>query len=234
MHIQETSVTVDNKSVCLRELSIESFEAVCSDFTQDQLASGHLRRLNNQVVAAAIVEIDGKPVDHASASPRSAFPLSRHWAILEAAYRSFLPTSNIPPSASGDRVEVTLRSGRRVTLQALSVDQEERIEIEGRYQPREWARALHDKVAASIVLVDGEPVLRPAFDARVSIPGAVDWSTLQEAFRALNQPESPADFLPVTRSSPGSSARWSSSAATATSPTTSSSAGSLPPTSAGS
>lgn len=189
--------TPSGRLVILRELCVEAEEAVARMFTADQARRSKRSAWERELIAAAIHSIDGVVVDHSTFKPKSTFPLVADWNVLGRAYGTLpvAPAEELVGDGDG-LVLISVGDGREVKMGRLSIDQEEQIELAGSYGPRDWQRAMNDKVAASIVEVDGTKV-GAGFDARVELPLSRYWATLGAAYAQLNGLlEDAASFFP--------------------------------------
>jgi hypothetical protein len=197
------------KTVKLRELTVEQLELIASEFGEDQVQMQQ-RALANASVAAAIIEIDGKPIDHATWSPREEFPRSPDWSALRS---SFQELSGLQEQATAlfqsakaqdGSMTVTLpSSGRRVTLRMLDEEEIEKLERDGKYAATDWQRLRNDRAALAIASVDGQAINRETFKARLEFPTASDWNVLSSIAEAMTQ-EDPDFFRePIRRFLPG-------------------------------
>ncbi len=181
------------------DLTIDQAELVASDFRQsDMNTPAGEARFETACAAAGIVSVNGAPVDHATFDARSRIRRARDWSFLKAAQRRAI---GIPEqqgamremrTLDGDRREVRLPSGRMVVIRPLDEEGIESVLRSGNYGATDWLRMMNDLAALAIESVDGTPVNRETFRARVEFPGNADWNLLrmiQQADVAYEDPE---------------------------------------------
>ncbi|MCC6546229.1 hypothetical protein IT570_03585 [Candidatus Sumerlaeota bacterium] len=193
------STQISGKEITFEEPSIGAVEQIARDFEGDLRQPNIYAHFMRDMAAIAIVQIDGKPVDHGTFDARETFPRIREWQKLQSAYNKLMGADELAVSLqealkelrSNDYSECTLKlpSGKAVLLRPLTIKQDEEIEKKGHYQLKDGLRALHDKINAAIVQVDGAAVDHSTFNARVAFPFYKDWQLLTSVYPFFDQDE---------------------------------------------
>lgn len=200
MNLRSAKISVNNRILILTELQVLTYEALITGYTPQQLANGHGGRLQRELLCHAIVSVDGAPPIESAL--RSIFPLARHWASINAAYVRLVDADSMMGQLNGITPEsnsatITLSGGTVVVLRSLTADEDESIDIR-EHRGRHQVSALHSKIVAALVSIDGRTVDPTICDPRLEIPRAADWQLMAGAFQILNQPVDIPDFLPET------------------------------------
>lgn len=181
--------------ITMRILTVQEMEAIASEYSAEALNAGRGNRFGRDLIAASISHINDIPIDPERFDARKEFPLSKDWNFLEKAYAKLNGLDRLP--STSDNI-IILFSGRRVILTPLTVDQDESLELKNRYGAADWLRRKHDRIAASISNIDGNPIDPTVCDLRVEIPLANDWILLRTALDKIELSDEVADFLPNT------------------------------------
>lgn len=212
MHSSLIITLASGTTLHLQPVTVAAAEAIAQEYTPAEFQAQQdrvLRQLaENSIVA--IEEPSGiKEHVTSSAELRRRFPLLRDWATIKKAYAKITQLDRIETivrstleqiDAGADAVTFHLPSGQQVTLKPLTLDDAERIDLQGNYTANEFMRALHDKIAAAITHVDGRPTDPATFDPRVQFPNYADWFHLSAVHNAINSDqEDIATFFPNAR-----------------------------------
>ena len=214
----------DGRLVVLEDPGVRTVEALATGYEPGDYQREQAKVLREQ--AEASVKYVGQLVMVTAGEARAQFPLVRDWTTIIKAYSRMMKMDGISAFLKGLRekpfgdsvVGLNLPSGSSVVLRPMSIDLSDKIDRDGKYQATDFMRCLHDKIAASIVQVDGNQVDPAVFDARVQFPNYSDWLYLSAAYTLINGDEEDIEaFFPDTRPSPDSTKRQPSSCTTGSS-----------------
>lgn len=199
--------------VVLEDPGVRTVEALATGYEPGDYQREQARVLREQA-EASVKFIAGSPVQ-TSTDARSQFPLVKDWTTIIKAYSRMMKMDGIGAFLKalrekpfGDSILLALPCGSSVVMRPMSIDLSDKIDREGKYEATHFMRCLHDKIAASIVQVDGNQVDPAVFDARVHLPNYSDWLYLSAAYTLINGDEEDIDaFFPGTRPSPDSTKR---------------------------
>lgn len=203
MLARQIEATIAGKKLLLEEPTVGAIESLARDFNgnlQDRLA---YKRFMRDMAAVAISSIDGKPIDQEKFDARAEFPKLKDWNRLQAAYNVLMKVDEVAKSIDqakarlrqndGENCELLLPSGMKVVLAALTVEQDEELEMKGKYANNDLLRSLHDKIQLAIVELEGQKVDHSTFNARVSLPYYGDWQLLSAVYNLMTQEEEDVD-----------------------------------------